>query len=290
MLGLGANGIAIYDRDTTGICDPASPNYNPTACELSHCDPASPNYDVLACERSRCDATSPDYDPAQCDPATTDPTVAAYYTFGDLLGHSPNGNNLTLQEGASLSNGMLVLPGSGYDEEGDSYFYPHATVANSPSLNPQYITVAARVKFTSDFTGCGVDAIVCKPYTSHVAPYYQYILGTTGTYCNCSGDHTFVFICTINGKGYGFRALTPKWVLDQWYTVVATYDGATMKLYVNGTLAATNPVAGTLSSYPTDMFIGKHGNLNYCIPADMEWIKIYNRALTAAEVSALSGK
>jgi hypothetical protein len=279
------------------VCDQGSVNYNARACALSYCDPESPNYDSIQCERSMCDEQSPIYDEERCNrcnPTSSgynkvkciEITVNAMFDFNSLQDKSYYGDSLTLQDEAYLSDGKLVLAGgSPWD-----YTHPHATEANSPSLNPQYITVAARIKFTSDFVGCGADAIVCKPYTSHTAPYYQYILAATSYYNGGSADYTFVFGCTINGQGYGLRANSPKWAVGQWNTVVATYNGSAMKLYVNGSLVATNPVTGTLSSYPTDLFIGKHGNLDYSIPADIDWVKIYNRALSDAEVSAFGGQ
>jgi hypothetical protein len=77
----------------------------------------------------------------------------------------------------------------------------------------------------------------------------------------------------------GVATTTP---LNTWYQFAATWDGATMKLYINGQFAASNAYSVPLSyanGWP--WFIGESfsGNMND--------VRIYNRALSSAEVMAL---
>src|SRR2546430_11815150 len=74
--------------------------------------------------------------------------------------------------------------------------------------------------------------------------------------------------------------------LNTWTHLAATFDGATVRLYVNGAeavsqaqTAALTPTAGTLQigadSYTGENFAGR-----------IDEVRIYNRALTAAEIQA----
>ena len=76
--------------------------------------------------------------------------------------------------------------------------------------------------------------------------------------------------------------------LDTWTLLTATYDGAAVRLYVNGTLSAQKPHAGTLVHNGQLLFIGK--GLGYSKPSlkgCVGELRLYARALTAEEAKAL---
>ena len=163
-----------------------------------------------------------------------------------------------------------------------------------------------------DFVGCGDDAIVNKPYTSHIYPYNQYHLGIEGSFNKKGYDHTFNFYASVNGHYFGVSSYPLQWAPHDWYIVVGVYDGSYLKLYVYGSLASNReydpsigrPIidnekwtlvgskafTGTLDSFDTNLFIGKQGNKNYSIPAEVDWVRIYSRALSNAEVTKLRGQ
>jgi hypothetical protein len=75
--------------------------------------------------------------------------------------------------------------------------------------------------------------------------------------------------------------------LNAWTHLAATYDGATLRLYVNGVQAATRAVTGSIRASTGALRIGGNGTWNN------EWfaglideVRLYNRALTAAEIQA----
>ncbi len=76
--------------------------------------------------------------------------------------------------------------------------------------------------------------------------------------------------------------------LDQWTFIVGTYDGTTMKLYVNGNLENSETIPGNLNENGSPLLIGTRLNL----PADtfagkLDDISVYNRALAEAEIEQL---
>ena len=90
---------------------------------------------------------------------------------------------------------------------------------------------------------------------------------------------TFIFqnvkyVLRIDSQGkLSFALYTPVWkslvmnhkdrILDtNWHHVVATYDGATMSIYLDNTLKASCANTGTLQSTTTDVMIGKQGLIN----------------------------
>ena len=75
-------------------------------------------------------------------------------------------------------------------------------------------------------------------------------------------------------------------VNSQWNNVVATYDGSTKKIYVNGRLAASESSTGTVTQNTTGpAYIGIYGNFaGYPFNGKISSTTVYNRALSAAEI------
>ena len=73
--------------------------------------------------------------------------------------------------------------------------------------------------------------------------------------------------------------------LDAWSHVAATYDGSTLRLYVNGVEAGTRATAGDLAgSLP--MSIGRSRPGGQAFAGSIDEVRIYRRALTAEEIVA----
>jgi hypothetical protein len=73
--------------------------------------------------------------------------------------------------------------------------------------------------------------------------------------------------------------------LNTWYYVVATYDGAVAKLYVNGKLDGTLKVTAVPKQTSDPLFIGRRmdGLFNDAALAD---VAIYSAALSAERIAA----
>ena len=75
--------------------------------------------------------------------------------------------------------------------------------------------------------------------------------------------------------------------LNTWTHLATSYDGTTMRLYVNGTQVATRAQTGALATSDGPLRFG--GNTVWAAsssPGRLDELRVYNRALTAAEVAA----
>ena len=72
--------------------------------------------------------------------------------------------------------------------------------------------------------------------------------------------------------------------VNAWTHVALTYDGATLKLYVNGVQAASQARTGAVQTNTNPLRIG--GNIPYgeFFQGLIDEVRVYNRALTQAEI------
>lgn len=71
--------------------------------------------------------------------------------------------------------------------------------------------------------------------------------------------------------------------VNSWSHLVATYDGSTLKLYRNGTLASSVSSTGNITNATTSLTIGNRGGQYFT--GSIGKVTIYNRALSVSEVN-----
>jgi glucose/arabinose dehydrogenase/PKD repeat protein len=74
--------------------------------------------------------------------------------------------------------------------------------------------------------------------------------------------------------------------LNTWTHVALTYDGAAMRLYVNGTQAATKAKTGAIQTVTNPLWIGGNQPFGEYFQGLIDEVRVYNRALTAADIQA----
>jgi hypothetical protein len=78
--------------------------------------------------------------------------------------------------------------------------------------------------------------------------------------------------------------------LNTWYHCVGTYDGTTIKQYVNNSLDTQLSYTGTSASGGQSIRIARRwdepATTSNCFPGDIAIVRIYNTAMTAGEVTA----
>ncbi|HYG73398.1 MAG TPA: LamG-like jellyroll fold domain-containing protein [Planctomycetota bacterium] len=206
--------------------------------------------------------------------AAGNPRLAAHWTFDETAGlnaadRSGNGNTGTLVNGSSWSAGKIA-GGLRFDGVDD-----YVECANNPSLNPVgQLSLSAWVNAD---TATSSKVIVSKANGSVL----QYTLVRFG-----NGSLRFN-IGTTSGIA-GLSSVTAL-AANRWYHVAATYDGSTIRLFIDGVLNASVAKSGAMSDCGRGVRIGAGtGTESMFFKGSLDDLRIYNQALSAAEISALA--
>ena len=73
--------------------------------------------------------------------------------------------------------------------------------------------------------------------------------------------------------------------INKWVFITQTYDGNKIYVYRNGVLEGQSGAGVTFTVNTSNLYIGSNNSTNYYLDGNMANLKIYNKALTAAEVS-----
>ena len=201
------------------------------------------------------------------------PPLRAYYAFNEASGAtardtSGNGNHATISGATRTTSddgsGALSFDGT----------TSQVRAANSVSLNPtDRLTLEAWIK-PNDLSGN--HTLVEKGYGSATPPYVQYALATEGT--------EVAFHLALNGTLASARTSGAGLLVGAWYHVAGVYDGSTLAVYVNRALRATASRSGSISSYATELYIGRHRNMTAeRFKGTLDELKIHARAVDPAE-------
>jgi hypothetical protein len=91
----------------------------------------------------------------------------------------------------------------------------------------------------------------------------------------------------INLSGIDHSAVGPDVLpLSTWSHLAATYDGTVLLLYVNGVQVASRSVGGSISTSADPLRIGGNAIWGEYFDGLIDEVRIYNRALTPAEIQA----
>jgi hypothetical protein len=170
----------------------------------------------------------------------------------------------------------------------------YVSVADSSSLKPSVVTVSAWVYLTSlnGITTCGGSS-ASNPYivfkrNSRTDYFEGYSLQKVG--------NNFAFVATSSGGSQDIAVSATTASAGAWYHITGVFHQPNLSIYVNGVLSGT-----TTHNFPLDygtrpVFIGRSGecggsgqeNWDTYFPGLIDDVRIYNRALTQQEITALA--
>ncbi len=93
-------------------------------------------------------------------------------------------------------------------------------------------------------------------------------------------------IRTADGVSHSVNWGSGQVPLDTWSHLALSYDGASLKLYVNGVLKAETPVTGKLKKTTEDIYIGSDAGIQKFFKGTIDELAFYNRSLSAAEIAS----
>ncbi|XZF13869.1 endo-beta-N-acetylglucosaminidase [Chitinophagaceae bacterium MMS25-I14] len=142
-------------------------------------------------------------------------------------------------------------------------------------------------------TAISLDGWVYARSFKNTSPYISSIMGIEENGQNTAelrfGDagldsNKLQFVLSIGGNTQKLAANTAC-AANQWYRVTGTYDGTTMKLYINGQLNITMPVTGAVSANGT-FYIGRNWDDTRILNGYIDEVRAWKKALSAAEIAA----
>jgi hypothetical protein len=189
-------------------------------------------------------------------------------TMADASGNANNGRYAgiyTLGQPGAIAGGAVAFDGQS----------GAASVMNSPSLQVNTVTIEAWIKKRTD-----------TEYGVYVAKNVEPGGGAGSSWFELLNSHHnghLEFRVTSDGAPAVVSNATL--ALNTWYYVVATYDGAIAKLYVNGKLDGSLKVTAVPKQTSDPLFIGRRfdGLFNDAALAD---VAIYPVALPAERIAA----
>jgi len=157
-------------------------------------------------------------------------------------------------------------------------------------------------KMTSTATGFdGLTAITVAAWVyADTKGDYEHIIAK-GNIANAIGEHSWGFIFMTgdstakliwrvsNGTSEPLIESDASFPTGQWVHIIGTWDGTTIKMYIDNVLqTATDSLTGTMSdindtTYP--MRLGSSANVGQYFDGKLDEVAIWNREITAAERS-----
>ena len=206
--------------------------------------------------------------------------LVAYYPFnGNANDESGNGNNGTVN-GAILTTDRFGNANSAY-----SFSSSYINIPNSSSL--QFNNQISISVWVYAFSLPDVSYILSKG-SDGVTPYsWTFLLNSSGgggfdSWDGGSGSP--------RGTCCGVGNITPI-MTNQWTNITITLNGTSGDLYLNGVLNNSSPCSHTIFSNIYDLKFGRMGhptgNWPYYWDGKLDDIGIWNRVLTASEITAL---
>jgi hypothetical protein len=201
----------------------------------------------------------------------------AAYSFEDMQGSaadlSGSGNTLDLLNGTASAAGKY---GSAASFDGSNDLAVARAYNASLNLTGNNFTLSAWIFPRSNGAW---QMIVNKPSgNSHVPPYFDWSM-----HREISTGRIVAFL-GCNGGQLASSSSTP---LNAWTHVAVTYDGGSVRHYINGTLNRTTSVSCAIRNTSSQRIrVGANGGGGEVLNGSVDDVRVYGRVLSAAEIQA----
>lgn len=230
------------------------------------------------------------FSPCQIDQRARAGLVCHYIGSGSgqqIFDYSGVRNHGTIN-GATWSLGrkqsMPVLQFDGVNDYVDT-----ATTATGDSLSAVGTALTLSCWVWSNLDTGAAQMFVTKPVAAaaHTNPYFLYSLQSINgaNYVRFAVDTTGLSFseaanCVVSANG--------TMVYGQWIHIAGTYDGALLRLYLNGSLVNTAVHLLDIRETATPLRLGANGGFGELLNGRLEDVRVYNRVLSDAEIALIA--
>jgi len=204
--------------------------------------------------------------------------LIAYYPFNGNANDSSGYANHGMVYGVTLASDRFENPNSAYLFNGNSSYIeiPTSQTLESPGMTNQ-ITQAAWVYLNgASLVGLSFSPVIMKTNSSVDMFMYRMGIGETGNLYS-----SFNTASNLYSSAYSFN-------LRQWYFIATTFNGSSIKLYVNGTAIGSFSANTTIATDSHSLTIGKDAQgASEFFNGIIDEVMIYNRALSDGEIQIL---
>ncbi len=254
-----------------------------TDCVSAKCAVVTGTTNVRTCQPSESGASQgnvPAPTPTPTPPAPTPssspvpPRLVAHWTMDEPSGsivRDQIGGNTGSTPGSSIVAGRFGLAR-------DLYNGSFITVNNSPAFQSQFMTVSAWI-YPRDLTGTNVNraSIFDRRNAQQQFNFNMQLNGAEGISCFAH-----------NGTTTGSATSATKLTLRAWNHVVCTYDGTTVRAYINNVQVATGALAGVLTNpQNANVQIGRNIGNSQSFTGYIDDLRVYSYAISAGDISTL---
>lgn len=204
-------------------------------------------------------------------------------------GHNGTATNITYTTGKSGVNNTAA------QFNGTSSFI---SIPYQSDMNVSNFSICALVKPQGYYSGLCQGNVIFSRGTEYQSGYYRLLMfdnAYDNHNCNIQDTSKNVFACGLgnfvsNNINLDYR-YTPTVVTQNWYCVVTTFNGDTVRTYIDGQLKSTAVrKSGSLGTSTEGAAIGasrfgSYIQYPYWFNGIMDDLRIYNRALSASEIS-----
>ncbi|QQR87689.1 MAG: LamG domain-containing protein [Flavobacteriales bacterium] len=140
--------------------------------------------------------------------------------------------------------------------------------------------------------------LACRFYPRNTAPFYPDFDCLAGMRNEFDCDFYLLQISpanTLEGRlrnsaGAAFTVSSTSVMVNQWQHAALVFDGAALKLYMNGSLTASVPANGTITNTSVDFLLGDllFQLEHFYLDGRLDEVALFSRAVSATEVECLA--
>ncbi len=214
---------------------------------------------------------------------TTNPALVGYWKMDDAAGVQARdlsgwGNDATLPSGSAWTPG---IKGYALNFDGSTTY---GSVSDQEGLDATTgLTLSAWIKPQAQ----GAQDIISRATIGAVDGYSLYLNPTNAT----TNPGKIIFHLNEATSGNTYRVISDTsypFSGNTWIHVAATYDGTAMRMYVNGVEEESSLGPGSIAANLIDVGIGAQANGSRKFRGQMDDVRIYRRALSAAEITEIA--